>query len=129
MSLGRMSKHDRLKINGAEIKFVNSFTYLGLTITTTGRSFAKHIIERPRKALLAATSIRSPTKLSLKTALALFDLKILPSAAYGVPLIWDKLTESDLVVLDRVKTTFRKQVMGVHRTARNRKVYLLAGCS
>src|SRR5688500_14874143 len=75
---GRLAARNVLQLGGREIQYVNSFTYLGITLSPTGKSFGGHIAQRTRKALVAATTIESPQKLSLKTALALFDLKIAP---------------------------------------------------
>jgi hypothetical protein len=69
--------------------------------------------------------MEKPYKLSLKTALALFDIKLSPTASYGVPLIWEQLTSSQLARLDRVKPAFLKRALGLHASTKNRLVYLL----
>ena len=81
---GRLAKHDTLKLNGKEIPFVNKFTYLGITFTTTGTSFSKHIEDRTHKTILAFSTINSPQKLSLDTAIKLFHIKLAPCASYGI---------------------------------------------
>ena len=56
----------------------------------------------------------------------MFTIKMLPTAAYGVPLVWEKLSTKDLTILDRTKPAFLKRALGLHRVFRNRLVYLLA---
>ena len=76
---------------------------------------------------MAFHAIPDPHKLSLSTALHLFSLKIDPTAAYGVQVVWPYLTPGNFDELDRVKAAFLKRVMGIHRSSRNRLVYLAAG--
>lgn len=126
---GRLAATDELRVNGVPARYVNSFTYLGITLTVTGTSFRQHVEQRVRKALVASSTIESPQRLSIKTALRLFSLKVAPTAAYGVQLIWQHLSVQDLATLERVKPAFLKRVLGVHSTARNRLVYLLTETS
>ena len=104
------------------MKITSKFTYLGITLTTSGVSFAQHVEARAAKALAAASMIEAPQKLSLKTALKLFDIKVAPTAAYGVRLIWKHLHRGDLETLDRVKAAFLKRVLGLHSNTKNRIV-------
>ena len=53
--------------------------------------------------------------------------KLAPCAAYGIELVWEHLSERDLLTLDRAKTAFLKRVLGVHPNTRTRLVYLLTG--
>ena len=122
---GRLAKDDFLTLNRRRIKNVSRFTYLGITLTTTGTSFTPHIEERIRRTTVAFASIPSPQKLSVDTALKLFHLKLAPVASYGIQLIWAHLTKEDLSRLDAVKTAFLKRVLGLHRTTRNRLVLAL----
>lgn len=126
---GRIAAANELRLGGETIKYVSSFTYLGLTLTPTGTSFSRHIKERARKAMVVSSQIESPTKLSRETALRLFEIKVAPTAAFGVNLCWDALSKKDLAELDRVKPAFLKRVMGLHISTRNRLVYWLAGTS
>jgi len=126
---GKVARSDELRLYGNALRFVNSFTYLGVTLTVTGKSFSKHIAERFRKALISLNSIKNLRDLSLKTALELFDIKIAPCASYGIQLIWVRLSKRDLEKLDRVKSAFLKRVLGLHVSSRNRLVYLMAGTS
>ena len=122
---GGLAAHDSLRLGGREIHYVSSFTYLGITLAPSGLSFGGHIAQRARKATLAIATIEKPRLLSLKTALALFDMKIAPVASYGLPVIWEHLTARQLSELDRVKPAYLKRVLGLHSSAMNRLVYLL----
>lgn len=124
---GRLADDDKIFLNEAQVKFVNSFTYLGVVFTSTGSSFRQHIKERRRKTLVASSLIADPYRLSLDAALKLFALKLAPCAAYGVELVWECLSESDLALLDKSKPAFLKKVLGVHPNTRNRLIYLLTG--
>lgn len=64
---GRLRRHDKLKLDGAEIKLLNVFPYLGIHLTVTGKSFSKHSEERSRKAMVATTAIKALSRLSLNT--------------------------------------------------------------
>ena len=122
---GRFAESDPLHIGGTPLKYVNSFKYLGVTMPTNGRSFTEHITDRTRRALVASVGIKTPSRLSMRTALNLFEIKVAPVASYGIEVIWEFLSATQLEQLDRVKPAFLKRAMGLHCTARNRLVYLL----
>ena len=124
---GRLANSDELRLAGTPLKYVNSFTYLGLTVHTSGKSFTEHVTLRVGKALAASVGIEKPWLLSMKTALALFDLKVAPVASFGIQHVWEHLSVSQLGRLDRVKPAYLKRVMGLHQNSKNRLVYLLAG--
>lgn len=123
---GRLAAKDTFHLQGSEIKFVSNFTYLGISLGVTGFAFRRHIEERTRKAMVAASIIKNPQKLSMRVANRLFDIKVAPSATYGAPLIWGHLSCNDFMTLEKCKAAFLKRVMGLHVSTRNRLVYLLA---
>jgi hypothetical protein len=123
---GRLAASDTICIEGHQIEFVSSFSYLGFELTSNASAFGKHIAERKRKALFTMLSIPDVRMLSVKTAIELFRLKIAPIAAYGIRVIWGKLKVSDLEALDKIKSTYLKRALGVSKFAKNRLVYLLA---
>jgi hypothetical protein len=125
---GPLARNDVLLLRNERVDFVNSFTYLGVTICSSGKSFSEHIAQRSRKAIVCATSIKNPRDLSIETALKLFELKISPIASYAISVIWKYLSSQNLVALDKVKTCFLKRMLGVHHTARNRLVYAAVDC-
>jgi hypothetical protein len=47
-------------------------------------------------------------KLSIETAIKLFDLKVSPTASYAIEVIWPFLTLRDFANLERVKTRYRR---------------------
>ena len=62
---------------------------------------------------------------STNSAVKLFDLKISPTASYGIEIIWPHLTNTDFVNLERVKTRYFKKVLGISKYNRSRYVYEL----
>jgi hypothetical protein len=122
---GRLATSDSLMVDGHQVEFVSSFSYLGFELTATADAFGKHIAERKRKAAFNIISMPNLRKLSLETAIKLFKLKIAPIAAYGIRAIWKKLKISDLESLDKIKTIYLKRTLGVSKFASNRLVYLL----
>lgn len=53
-------------------------------------------------------------------------MKVAPTAAYGIQLIWKYLSLANLEALDSVKPSSLKKVLGLHRSGPKRLVYLLA---
>ena len=84
----------------AQIEKVNHFTYLGLEIS--GTNFSRHISNRIGRVRLAFASISKPHELALDTALALFDMKVLPTVSYGVEIYWEHMTEEQLERIDKL---------------------------
>ena len=105
---GRISRDDPLYLDRQELGYVNEFTYLGVVLTTNGLPFTKYVNERYRKALVAATTIREPHLLSLRTALQLFNLKVAPTASYGMNLVWEYLSPSNFESLNWLKAAYLK---------------------
>lgn len=124
---GRIASGDQLHIDGHQLKFVNSFRYLGVNLPHNGKSFTAHLTERCAKALVAAHQIQNPQKLSLNTAMRLYDLKVAPVVSYNIEMFWDDLTVGNLEMLNKVKASFIKRTLGLHPTTRSRLAYLLAG--
>ena len=124
---GRLAEHDKIMFRNSPIELVNNFSYLGVRFSTSGTCFSAHIAERVAKSVTAMSSIPSPQKLSLNTAMQLFQMKVGSVASYGVPLLWADLTARHMAKLDTVKATFLKRVLGLPRNTRNRLVYALAG--
>jgi hypothetical protein len=124
---GRLSRMDEFYINGHQIPFVNGFSYLGFWITPTLKAFGEHVKSRRARSVAAVWSMPDPGRLSLRTAMRLFDLKVAPCATYGIREIWEHLSTANLNDLEQVKANFLKRTLGVAKNTRNRLVYLLAG--
>lgn len=122
---GRLAIDDNILHDKNKLEIVNSFKYLGVTLQTTG-SFRIHIKERTVAALKAIYDIQHIQKLSLKTAILLFNTKILPTLTYGLTLIWEKLNKKDLHSIEGVKAKFLKTAMGVSKYTPSRLIYELA---
>ena len=58
------------------------------------------------------------------TAMTLFRTVITPIATYGINIIWNKLTNIDLALLETVKSRYMKRVLGIGKTTPSRITYL-----
>jgi len=124
---GRVAATDALHLQSHHIKYTNHFCYLGVVIPLNGSSFNKHIQSRTHKALIAMDVIRSPSRLSISTALQLFNIYVASVASYGIEVIWPFLTVNNMIALEKIKATFLKRVLCLHITSKSRLTYLLAG--
>jgi hypothetical protein len=75
-----------------------------------------YIKEKTLLAIRAMADIQSLSKLSLKTAMKLFDLKVVPILTYGLTTIWEYLGENNLKTLQSVKATLQEgpQSLTIH---------------
>lgn len=121
-----MPASDRLRLCGQALEYVNSFVYLGVEFSFKPGNFARHIANRARKGQVALSCIKHPQKLSVKTALALFDIKVASVASYGIQIVWEHLSVAQLWTLEKLKPSFLKRTMGLSLYTRNRLCYLLA---
>ena len=118
---GKLAGRDHLWLNGEKIEYVYKFTYLGITLSTSGHSFANHIDDRLHKTILAFSAIRSPQMLSVETAIRLFNLKLAPTTAYGIPIIWNFLNVKDMMKLESAETSILKRCLSLHPASLNAK--------
>jgi hypothetical protein len=88
---GKVRREDKIAYDRDYLKVVNSYKYLGITLLPSGTAFTMHIKEKTLLAIRAMADIQSLSKLSLKTAMKLFDLKIVPILTYGLTTIWEYL--------------------------------------
>ena len=123
---GRIPANANLMLENEPLKIVNKFRYLGLSIQTTASSFNVHIQERTASAVRAIYAIKNLSSLSLATAMKLFHTTITPVVTYGLEMIWDKLSISDMERIEKVKARFLKRALGAGKSAPNRYMYLLA---
>jgi hypothetical protein len=115
---GCTAADDNLQYEEDKVEIVNSFKYLGITLQTTG-TFRLHIKDKALAAMKAMYDINNLQHLSLKTAMRLFDTKILPVLTYGIHLIWEKLTKKELANIEGVKAKFLKTIMGISKYTRS----------
>jgi hypothetical protein len=74
---GHTAADDNLQYEENKVEIVNLFKYLGITLQTTG-TFRLHIKDKALAAMKAMYDINNLHRLSLKTAMRLFETKILP---------------------------------------------------
>lgn len=123
---GRTAANDTLKLGEEPMRIVNKFKYLGITLQPTAKSFSAHVQDRAAAAMRAMCSIKNITALKLETAMRLFKAVITPIATYGIDLVWEKLTASDLERLEKVKARFIKRAIGASKYTPSRMAYMLA---
>ena len=113
---GRYALNEKIVLEGVNVDFVPEFCYLGVMFQVSGLSFGRHVEKRARAALMVTYSIKNLHKLSIETAVKLFDLKVSPTASYGIEVIWPYLTINDFETLERVKTRYLKKVLGIQNS-------------
>ena len=123
---GRETIEDHILYKNEPLQTVSSFNYLGVTLQPTGKSYRIHIKRRATAATKAMFHINMLSRLSLETAMTLFDVKIVPTLTYGIELVWEKLSMKDLNTIEAVKARFLKLVLGVSKYTRSRLSYELA---
>lgn len=122
---GRRAAEDTITLAGSPLKTVNRYKYLGITMQTTATSFSIHVQDRTAAAIKAIYNIKNLTKLTTDTAMTLFHTTIAPIVTYGIEIIWQKLTVSDLNKIEKVKASFMKRITGTGKTAPSRLIYEL----
>jgi hypothetical protein len=78
MTFRRGGRCETFYIGTKQLKSVTNFKYLGVTFQTPGNVFTLHLNERLNDALKALNDIKHLNKLSLTTAIKLFQLKVNP---------------------------------------------------
>lgn len=122
---GRISPNDTLSLNETPLEIVNSFKYLGVTLQPTASSFRLHIQERAAASIKAMYDVKNLPLLSIDTAMTLFETKITPIITYGIEVVWEKLTRSDLARIEQIKSRYLKRVLGIGKNAKSRLTYEL----
>ena len=123
---GRLTEEDQVTCNGQILKVTNSFRYLGVTIQVTVRAFVIHIKERLVAAVHTINEIRCQTDMSLVSAMKLFDAKIWPTCTYGLEIMWEYLTPTQLRNVELLKARFLKRTLGLSKYTPSRLVYVLS---
>ena len=80
-------------------------------------TFTEHIVKKKRKALGVIASLKELPLVSLDTAIRIYDMKVLPTVTYLIDLITPCMTLSQMRELDKVKASFVKKALGLHRSA------------
>ena len=109
MTFRRGGKHTIFYHRENPIDVVTHVKYLGIILQTSGDKFAMHVKDRVSAANRSMNSIKLLRKLSLKTAVKLFNVKVPPDATYGIETIWPFLTKDQLANLEKIKASFLKR--------------------
>ena len=122
---GPLKKSDTFKYNETTIEIVNTFTYLGITLQTTGFTFTEHIERRLAQLFLEMYKLEDIHTLSINTALQLFHMKLSPIMEYGIKSIWPYLSTGQLGKIDTALSRYLKHICRVSKYARNRVLYII----
>ncbi|KAJ4451621.1 hypothetical protein ANN_03090 [Periplaneta americana] len=123
---GRAAANDVIMYGTEPLTRVPHFKYLGITMQTQGNVYTLHVKERAAAAVIAMNGIKNLHKISLSTAMKLFELKITPIITYGIDLIWEHLTKNNLSDIERVKATFLKKALCLSKYTPSRLTYVLS---
>ena len=126
---GRLSKFDQAnnyEINHQKIKLVKQFKYLGFTFTTQLK-FTEHVKNLHTKASKSMgyilSKIKKMDKLSLQSALRLFECYVLPTVAYGIAVWYGKCSKQRMEALNTIFTRFLKRYLGIPYNCSNAITY------
>ena len=78
--------------------------------------YTKHIEDRLAAATIAINCVKNLHRISLNTAMTLFQQKVTPIMMYGLDIIWEHLTKRNLEYIERVKATFLKRALCLSKT-------------
>ena len=113
---GRLARTDRFWYGVTPLEVCNTYDYLGITLQPS-LTFTKHLQRRKAHALAAIGAIKHLPRISIRTALKIFEMKIKPMTTYGLASIAQHLKAPQLFELDKVKSIFLKRALGIHKSA------------
>lgn len=119
-SAGPLKKVDIFMYNEKQLEIVNTFSYLGVTLQTSGTTFSKHIEKRFAQTITILHAFTDIHLLSLDNALKLFYMKFTPIIEYSIRVIWPYLTMKNLQNIDRILSEYLKRVCQVSTYTKNR---------
>lgn len=122
---GRLRNDDEVNIGAHQLKFVNEYEYLGVTLQTT-LTLTSHIATKTMKMARVIGTMKWMQKLSLDTAIKVFNIKIWPAVTYGFMTLCKQLTATHLLQLDKIKARFLKKTLALPKNASNTFTFHLA---
>lgn len=123
---GKLKRSDKIVYNNKEIEFVNEYEYLGVNIQPT-LCITKHLKIKAIKATHAMASIKHLKSLSLDTLHKIFGIKIDPIVTYSFNILATDLKSTHLLNLDKIKATFYKRALSVHKSSSNTLIFHMTG--
>lgn len=123
---GRIPRHVSFSYRDEPVEIVNEYEYLGVTLQPR-LTFSKHIEKKIVKCASATGSLRNLQRTSLSVAMKIFKMKVRPIIEYGLIEISPFLTLRHLVDIDKIKTTFLKRALGLHKNVSNTLTLMIAG--
>lgn len=123
---GKISREERIVYEDQPLRYNATPKYLGMRLQPTGTTFTLHIKERLIAATRSINDIKHISRMSLKTAMELFQVKVLPIATYGISQIWNHLTKKQLKEIEKLKATYIKRVLCISKFTPSRLAYVMA---
>ncbi|KAJ4442440.1 hypothetical protein ANN_04026 [Periplaneta americana] len=124
---GRTCSGERLERSGRELRGTGRHGKDWKKLRTLCKlCIVTKVIMTTRHKSYTMYDIQAISRISLKTAMALLNAKIVPIATYGIYLIWEKLSLKDLMTLEAVKSRFLKATLGISKYTKSRRAYELA---
>ena len=118
---GNRRENLNLQYDGSPLETVNTFTYLGMTLSSNGKFYQaqKALAEQATKALFSLNNLFDKIDLSISEKIKLFDSMILPILNYASE-IWGFHPAPDI---ERVHLKFLKQILKVKSQTPSAAVY------
>ena len=119
--LGTRKENVELFYNNTKLDIVNKFTYLGVTLSSTGKCYQsqKALADQARRAIYSLHSLFDVVPLQISEKLKLFDSMIMPILNYGAE-VWGLHKAPDI---EKVYLKFLKQILNVRSQTTNAAVY------
>ena len=118
---GNRRENLNLQYDGSPLETVNTFTYLGMTLSSNGKFYQaqKALAEQATKALFSLNNLFDKIDLSISEKIKLFDSMILPILNYASE-IWGFHPAPDI---ERVHLKFLKQILKAKSQTPSAAVY------
>ena len=107
---GRKGRNDIFFYGKNEVQVVNSYCYLGINVTSR-LSFTNHVLNVKKKAMLVVSTLTNLGKVSIKTAIKIFNMRIKPIVIYSLSSFSRFLTLNNILKLDRIKSLYLKKTL------------------
>jgi hypothetical protein len=119
---GHLARHERWFLNGQQLEVVNSYTYLGYTLTTklsVDKGLEQITIKAKRKTIDIFRALWKIGCTDVKVFLRLFDLQVQPALTYAAE-IWGV---KEVKKIEQVHMYACKKVLSVSQKTPNSMIY------
>ena len=124
---GGYGAKDFMRYKGEQVSYVSEFVYLGVNLQPS-LCVTRHVQMRKEKTAKAIGLLRNLHRVSTKTLVKIYNIKVWPMMTYAFKPIASKLKTSDLLKMDGVKALLFKRALGLSKWTSNTFVFNLIGC-